>query len=169
MNQKNKFYLILHNIRSAHNVGAILRTADGAGVDHVYFTGYTPTPPDGTEIYASKPQRKIIKVALGAHELVEWSRYEKIDDIITKLKKDNVEIVALEQGDNSIDFKVFTPENSVALVLGNEPVGIDEHTLSLCDIMIDIPMRGQKKSLNVSVAAGVAMYELIDKVKTFNF
>ena len=164
---KKKFYLILHNIRSAHNVGAIFRTADGAGVDHIYFTGYTPTPPDGTEVYVTKPQRGIIKTSLGAIDYVSWDRYEKIEDLVTKLKKEDVEIVALEQGVVSVDYKKVESDKSIALVLGNEPVGIDEQTLSLCDTMIDIPMRGDKKSLNVSVAAGIAMYELIDKVKTF--
>jgi len=164
---KNKFYLILHNIRSAYNVGAIFRTADGAGVDHIYCTGYTPTPPDGTEVYVTKPQRGIIKTSLGAIDYVEWDRYEKIEDLVTKLKKENFEIVALEQGEESIDYKEFKTDKSVALVLGNEPVGIDEQTLLLCDTMIDIPMRGDKKSLNVSVAAGIAMYELIDKAKLF--
>ncbi len=166
-NMKKKFYLILHNIRSAHNVGAIFRTADGAGVDHIYFSGYTLTPPDGTQIYTTKPERKLIKTALGAHEYVAWDRYEEIDDIINKLKKEGVQIVALEQGENSINYKKFETDRSVALVLGNEPVGIDEHALSLCDIMIDIPMRGGKNSLNVSVAAGIAMYKLIDEVKGF--
>jgi len=164
---KNKFYLILHNIRSAYNVGAIFRTADGAGVDKIFFTGYTPTPPDGTEIYTTKPERKIIKTSLGAIDYVSWDRYEKIEDLVAKLKTENVEVVALEQGDDSINYKKFESDKSIALVLGNEPVGIDEQALSLCDTMIDIPMRGDKKSLNVSVAAGIAMYELIDKIKSF--
>ncbi len=165
--QDKKMFLILHNIRSAYNVGAIFRTADGAGIDHIYFTGYTPTPPNGTEIYTTKPERKIIKTALGAIKYVKWDRYEKIEDLVAKLKKENVEIVALEQGEESIDYKKFKTDKSVALVLGNEPIGIDEQTLSLCDIMIDIPMRGKKKSLNVSVATGIAVYELIDKIKLF--
>ncbi len=166
-NIDKKFYLILHNIRSAYNVGAVFRTADGAGVDKIYLTGYTPTPPDGTEIYTTKPERKIIKTSLGAVDYVRWDRYEKVEDLVTKLKKKDVEIVALEQGEKSVDYKKFETDKSIALVLGNEPVGIDEQTLSLCDTMIDIPMRGKKQSLNVSVAAGIAMYELIDKVKTF--
>ena len=163
----NKFYLILHNIRSAYNVGAIFRTADGAGIDKIYLTGYTPTPPDGTQIYTTKPERKIIKTSLGAIEYVKWDRYEKIEDLVVKLKKENIEIVALEQGKKSIDYKEFKTNKGVALVLGNEPMGIDEQTLSLCDTMVDIPMRGKKKSLNVSVAAGITMYELINKVKNF--
>ena len=162
---KKNFYLILHNIRSAYNVGAIFRTADGAGVDKIYLTGYTPTPPDGTEIYTTKPERKIIKTSLGAIEYVPWDRYEKVEDLIKKLKNEAIEIVALEQGDGSVDYKKFKTDKSIALVLGNEPVGIDEQTLSLCDTMIDIPMRGQKNSLNVSVAAGIAIYELINDIK----
>jgi len=163
----NKFYLILHNIRSAYNVGAIFRTADGAGVNHIYLTGYTPHPPDGSQIYTTKPERMIIKTALGAIDYVSWSGHKNIEDVVAKLHKDNIQIVALEQGESSIDYKQFIADKSIALVLGNEPVGIDEQTLELCDTMIDIPMRGQKNSLNVSVAAGIAMYELIDKVKTF--
>jgi tRNA G18 (ribose-2'-O)-methylase SpoU len=163
----NEFYLILHNIRSAYNVGAIFRTADGAGVDHIYLTGYTPLPPDGTQLYTTKPERMIIKTALGAIDYVQWSGHGEIKKVIDRLRDNNTEIVALEQGDKSIDYKQFVTDKNVALILGNEPVGIDEQTLSLCDTMIDIPMRGQKKSLNVSVAAGIAMYELIDKVKTF--
>jgi len=166
-NMKNKFYLILHNIRSAYNVGAIFRTADGAGVDHIYLTGYTPLPPDKSQMYVTRPEKMIIKTALGAHETVEWSGHKEIDSVVEQLKKDDIQIVALEQGDDSIDYKKFTSNISVALVLGNEPVGIDEQTLSLCDMMIDIPMRGDKNSLNVSVAAGIAIYELIGRVKNF--
>ena len=164
---KKKFYLVLHNVRSAYNVGAIFRTADGAGVDHIYLTGYTPTPPDGTQAYTTKPERMIIKTALGAHEYVAWSKFDDIDDAFSDIKNNtgNVSVVALEQGDESVSYKEYFTDDSVALVLGNEPVGIDEETLQKCDIMIDIPMRGGKKSLNVSVAAGVAMYELMDKVK----
>ena len=165
MENENKFYLILHNIRSAYNVGAIFRTADGAGVDHIYLTGYTPLPPDESQIYTTKAERKIIKTALGAHEYVSWSGHKNIEDVFIKMRKENVQIVALEQTQKSVDYKKFIPTQSIALVLGNEPVGIDEQILSLCDTIIDIPMRGRKKSLNVSVAAGVAIYELIDKIK----
>ncbi len=160
MTQKKR-YLILHNIRSAYNVGAIFRTADGAGVDHIYLTGYTPIPPDGTRVYTTKPERMIIKTALGAHEYIPWSKRDDFDAAIDDIhSKGACEIVALEQGDGSINYKEYTPDKNIALVLGNEPVGIDAETLAKCDTMIDIPMRGRKKSLNVSVAAGIAMYEL---------
>ncbi|MFA5986312.1 MAG: RNA methyltransferase [Parcubacteria group bacterium] len=159
--KEKKFYLVLHNVRSAYNVGAIFRTADGAGVDHIYLTGYTPAPPDGTRIYTTKPERMIIKTALGANEYVSWSQHHDFADVATELKKGSVTIVALEQGERSIDFRSYKPVGNIALVLGNEPVGIDEETLARCDVMIDIPMYGQKKSLNVSVAAGIALYALI--------
>ena len=164
MEQKFKLYLILHNIRSAYNVGAIFRTADGVGVEHIYLTGYTPSPPDGIKAYTTKPERKIIKTALGAIDYVNWTKNENVEEIVKKLKEKDVEMVALEQAKSSIDYKSFKPKADIALVLGNEPVGIDEQTLSYCDTIIDIPMRGRKKSLNVSVAAGIAMYELFDKL-----
>lgn len=159
-----EFCLILHNIRSAHNVGAIFRTADGCGVSHIYLTGYTPTPPDGTRPFTTKPERALIKTALGAQDFVKWSKVENVDEVFHDLKKRNFQIVALEQTEKSIDYKNFQPVFPLALVLGNEPEGIDEITLQKCDVAIDIPMRGQKKSLNVSVASGIAMYEIFSKV-----
>lgn len=159
--KEKKFYLVLHNVRSAYNVGAVFRTADGAGVDHIYLTGYTPAPPDGTRLYTTKPERMIIKTALGAHEYVSWSQHVDFADVAHDLKAQKVQIVALEQGEHSIDYRSYKPLGDVALILGNEPVGIDPLTLAYCDAMVEIPMRGQKQSLNVSVAAGIAMYELI--------
>lgn len=159
--KEKSVYLVLHNVRSAYNVGAIFRTADGAGVKHIYLTGYTPAPPDGSRLYTTKPERMIIKTALGANEFVPWTQHQNFSDVVAKLKKDRVTIVALEQGERSVDFRSYDPVGSIALVLGNEPVGIDEEALAQCDVMIDIPMYGQKKSLNVSVAAGIAVYGLI--------
>lgn len=162
---EKKFCLILHNIRSAYNVGAIFRTADGAGVDHIYLSGYTPHPPDGTRAYTTKPERMIIKTALGAHDYIPWTKNEDFSEVVNLLKKEDCEIVALEQGEKSVYYKDFTSKKNIALVLGNEPVGIDDGALEMCDTMIDIPMRGKKQSLNVSVAAGIAIYELIDQIK----
>ncbi len=159
--KEKSIYLVLHNVRSAYNVGAIFRTADGAGIKHIYLTGYTPAPPDGTRLYTTKPERMIIKTALGANDFVPWSQHQNFSDVVAELKKDHVTIVALEQGEYSVDYRSYDPVGDIALVLGNEPVGIDEEALGQCDVMIDIPMHGQKKSLNVSVAAGIAMYGLI--------
>jgi tRNA G18 (ribose-2'-O)-methylase SpoU len=158
-----EFCLILHNVRSAHNVGAIFRTADGCGASHIYLTGYTPTPPDGSRPFTTKPERALIKTALGAQDYVKWSKMEDINLVFQDLKKRGFQIVALEQTEKSIDYKEFQPIFPLALVLGNEPEGIDLETLQKCDIFIDIPMRGQKKSLNVSVASGIAMYEIMSK------
>lgn len=159
--KENKFYLVLHNVRSAYNVGAVFRTADGAGVDHIYLTGYTPAPPDGTRLYMTKPERMIIKTALGSHEYVSWSQHAHFEDVAQDFKSQNVHIVALEQGAGSVDYRAYKPSGDMALVLGNEPVGIDPETLAWCETLVEIPMRGQKQSLNVSVAAGIAMYALI--------
>lgn len=164
MTKEKKLYLVLHNVRSAYNVGAIFRTADGAGVDHIYLTGYTPMPPDGSQIYTTKPERMIIKTALGAHEYVAWSKHEDFVEVADQLHEGGVQIVALEQGEGSIDYRDYIYDGDVALVLGNEPVGIDAQALKHCDAMIEIPMLGQKKSLNVSVAAGIALYALIRSV-----
>ncbi len=161
----SKLYFILHNVRSAYNIGAIFRTADGIGVAKIYLTGYTCAPHDGTCAWTTKPQRMIGKVALGADQAVSWEKCA-IEDAIVRLRNDNVRIVALEQTVRSIDVKNFdSDERSIALILGNEPKGIDEQTLSYADDAVEIPMRGTKKSLNVAVAAGVAGYTLYDKLK----
>lgn len=152
--------LILHNIRSAHNVGSIFRTADATGVSHIYFTGYTPRPYDGSLPYTTKPERGIIKTALGAQEYIPWSSHESIDDLIVDLKDEGVRIVALEQSHKSIDYRDYKIDKS-AIILGNEPKGVDQDILAKCDDIMEIPMYGKKQSLNVSVAVGVALYELI--------
>lgn len=155
--------LILHNIRSAHNVGSIFRSADAAGVGHIYLTGYTPRPYDGSKPYTTKPERGIIKIALGAQETVPWSGHDTIDEVIDTLKSQSVQIVALEQDQRSISYRDFKPDFPLALILGHEPTGIDGEILDLCDVIIELPMHGSKQSLNVSVAAGIALYGIIDK------
>ena len=146
-----KKVIILENIRSLHNVGSIFRTADGAGWDKIYCCGYTGTPPD----------RRIEKVSLGAEEFIEWEKVEDTVVLCHELIKDGFKIVALEQTPVSINlFEVAEFDQSVALVLGNEVDGITAEVLVLADPCIEIPMHGQKSSLNVSVAAGIALYRL---------
>ncbi len=159
--KKKEISLILHNIRSAHNVGSIFRTADATGVNHIYFTGYTPRPYNSTLPYTTKPERGIIKTALGAEKFVSWSSHDDVDKLIGKLKKTDVCIVGLEQDKRSINYSEYRNSSNIALILGNEPNGIDSSLLSQCDDIIEIPMYGKKQSLNVSVAVGVALYELI--------
>lgn len=160
----DQFVVILHNVRSALNVGAILRTADGCGANHVYLTGFTAAPHDGVKPYMTQGEKRIAKTALGAEDNVPWTHKSAIDDVFEALKNDGFTIVALEQSDTSIDYKEYEPTFPIALVFGNEPDGIDQQTLEQCGIIIDIPMCGTKESLNVAVAAGIAMYALSDKI-----
>ncbi len=155
--------LILHNIRSAHNVGSIFRSADASGVDHIYLTGYTPRPHDGSMPYMTKPERSIVKIALGAQDTVSWSGHDTIEEVISAMKSHDVQVVALEQDDRSVPYRMFEPEFPLALILGHEPTGIDHDILEKCDAIIELPMYGTKKSLNVSVAAGIALYAIIEK------
>ncbi len=162
-----KFYFILHNLRSAYNVGSIFRTADGIGVEKIYLTGYTMTPFDGVRPYETKPERMLGKTALGADKTVPWEKCEDFAELVGRLKSEKVQILALEQTPESVNYTEFTPDTNaagVALVLGNEPDGLDEEALALTDAAVEIPMRGKKKSLNVAVAAGVAGYRLAEIV-----
>lgn len=133
-----------------HNVGSIFRTSDGAGIDHLYLCGYTPYP----------PRKEISKTALNADESVNWSYHLDAVELIQKLKKDGVEIVALELTEDSIDYREFKPTKDTCLILGHETDGVENELLSLADKVIKLPMRGKKESLNVSVAYGIAAYEL---------
>ncbi len=143
-----KFVIILPNIRSGHNVGAIFRTADGAGVDKLYLTGYTPCP----------PHTQIDKVSLGAEKWMSWEYCKQAGRLLKELKEMGYNIVALEQTKVSKNIFDWQPKFPLALVLGNEKTGVPKSLLKYCDESVEIPMSGKKNSLNVSVAAGVAMY-----------
>jgi len=149
-------FLILHNIRSAHNVGAIFRTADGAGVGKIYLTGYTPAPVDQFK----RPNSEIKKTALGAEKTVAWEKRENILELITELKKSGVQIWALEQADKSVDYREAKLTAPTALIVGNEVEGIEPAILDHRDQIIEIPMRGVKESLNVAVATGIVVFRL---------
>lgn len=157
MKQKKELYLILDNIRSTYNVGAILRTADGAGVSKVYLVGVTPAPTDKF----NRVNSRIAKSALGAEKSVAWENVKSISTLIKKLKKQGVQIVALEQDERSVSYKKFKPQWPCALILGEETEGIPKSILKLCDEIIEIPMKGSKESLNVSVSGGVAIFGLV--------
>lgn len=150
--------IILHNIRSNHNVGSIFRTADGAGVKKLWLTGYTPAPLDQFK----RVNNEIAKTALGAEQTIEWQQRENILDLIIELKKDGYKILALEQDKNSVDYKEVKLIGKTALIVGNEVGGVEAEILNLCDQIIEIPMRGAKESLNVSVATGVAVFKLLE-------
>ncbi len=145
---KKPFYLILPDIRSCHNVGSIFRTADAFCVSKIFLAGYTASP----------PKIQIDKVALGAEKWVPW---EKVDDalkLIKKLKKQGLEIIALEKNDESVNIVSTKFQTSSVLIMGNEVEGIDNRIMRLADRAVHIPMHGRKQSLNVSVAAGIAMH-----------
>lgn len=148
-NELQNFVLVLPNIRSGHNVGAIFRTADGAGVDKLYLTGYTPCP----------PHVQIDKVSLGAETWMSWEYRKQAGRLLKELKEMGYTIVALEQTKTSKNIFTWKPTFPLALVLGNEKIGVSKSLLKYCDESVEIPMRGKKNSLNVSVAAGVAMYQ----------
>lgn len=148
-----EIYLILHNIRSAYNVGAIFRTADAAGVGRIYLTGYTPTPADP----------KVVKTSLGAEKSVVWEKYFNTWRLVEELKNEGVQIVALEQSAKSRDYQRFKPKFPLAVVIGNEVKGLSANILKRCDSIWHIPMRGQKESLNVAVATGIFVYHIISE------
>ena len=156
--QSGEIAVLLHNIRSTHNVGSIFRTSDALGVSKIYLSGYTPTPLDKF----GKPRRDIAKVALGAEKNIEWEYVENPDGLVRKLKVKKFQVVALEQSKNSVDYKKVKIGYPVLFVVGNEVEGIDPKILSLSDIVAEIPMVGKKESLNVSVAFGVALFRILN-------
>jgi 23S rRNA (guanosine2251-2'-O)-methyltransferase len=156
--------LVAHNLRSAHNVGSLLRTADGLGIDEVWLTGYTPYPlveKDHRLPYvAQKINKRINKTALGAEKYVVFKQRDDIFIAIEELKTEGFLIVALEQADNSIKTTEFKPPQKLALIVGREVEGIEAEVLELCNKVLEIPMFGQKESYNVAVAAAMALYSL---------
>lgn len=156
----SKLILIVHNIRSAHNVGALFRTADGAGVEEIILSGYTPLPPKKGALYLTDADKALKKTALGAEDSVSWRKSVSLTRTLTLLKKNGYEIVALEQDEQSVDYRKYKPGKKVSLLLGNEVSGVDKRVLKRCDTIMEIPMRGEKNSLNVSVAAGIALYQI---------
>jgi len=149
--------LVLHNIRSVHNVGSIFRTADAAGVSKIILSGYTPAPLDRF----LRERRDFAKVSLGAEKTVPWSATAQLAPALRKLKKEGFYIIALEQDARATSlFNFRPPQEKIALVLGNEVRGISKTSLRYADKIVEIPMRGTKESLNVSVAAGIALFNL---------
>ena len=152
---RNSFVVLLDNIRSLHNVGAIFRTSDAVNIQHLYLCGITGRP----------PRDEIRKTSLGAEESVPWTYEEDALNVIKKLRQEGYQIVALEHTDKSFDYRTETYEHPICLIVGNEYLGIQEHIVNECDMAVEIPMRGIKQSLNVSVAFGVVAYELLNQVE----
>jgi len=149
--EKTPVVVVLDNIRSMHNVGSVFRTADAFLVRGVYLCGYTPQP----------PHRDIHKTALGATETVEWRYFAKAEEAILSLKEEGIPVYAVEQTDGSVPLQEFAAGGPVAVVFGNEVSGVGDAALSLCDGSIEIPQWGMKHSLNISIAAGIVLWELV--------
>lgn len=152
--------LILENLRSVENTGSIFRTAEGLGVSKIVCVGTTPTPLDRF----SRKRTDFAKVALGAEEMVDWE-YAKAEDLqqtADDLRQQGFKILALEQYSDSTPLQAVSSKlQAFALIVGNEVEGVSQEALALSDEVVEIPMRGKKESLNVSVATGIALYALM--------
>lgn len=157
MKEKIVSVLILPDIRSVENVGAIFRTADAAGIDKIYLTGYTPAPIDRF----GRKRNDLAKSALGAEEYVAWEQKKSLMALIAKLKKDGFQIISIEQDEKSIDYKKVKLKNKNAFIVGTEVTGLPKNILMKSDVIAEIPMKGKKESLNVSVSTGVALFRML--------
>jgi len=156
---KSPVILVLDNVRSLHNVGAVFRTADAFGLEKIWLCGITGRP----------PQREITKTALGSEESVSWEYAAETTAAVTALRQAGYQVVAVEQTTGSVPLPQFSPApgQPVALVMGNEVFGVDDAVLALCDTAVEIPQFGTKHSLNVSVAAGVVLWDVLNKLGLF--
>ena len=153
--EKTPIVIVLDNIRSLNNVGSVFRTADAFAVEAIYLCGITAKP----------PHREINKTALGAIESVDWKHFETTNEALNKLKNSGYEICAIEQAENSSYLGEFQPTNKkLAIVFGHEVKGVDQLIINKCDNVIEIPQKGTKHSLNISVSVGVVLWDLSNKL-----
>ena len=157
INQMPQYMLILPDIRSALNVGAIFRTADAVGITKIFLVGVTPCPTDKFD----RIQKDIAKAALGAETWIPWEYKKEIVPLLKKLKKDGAIIVAIEQDKNSVNYKKVKKIDNMVFVVGEETAGLPDKIKNLADVIAEIPMSGKKESLNVSVATGVALFRIL--------
>jgi len=155
---KTPLIIVLDDIRSLHNIGSVFRTSDAFLVEKIYLCGITATPPN----------KEIHKTALGATDTVAWEYAKDVLELIEQLKSENVAVFAIEQVENAVylnDFKV-KKNTKYALVFGNEVYGVSQKAIEICDGTIEIPQLGTKHSLNISVSAGIVVWDLFQKLKT---
>ncbi len=150
--------VLLHNIRSTHNVGSIFRTADALGILRIYLSGFTPAPTDRF----GRTRQDVAKVSLGAEKTIPWEYIKNPKNLISKLKTKKYQIISIEQAKNSTDYRKIKIKKPVLFIVGNEVEGISKDLLKLSDEIVEIPMRGKKESLNVSVAFAVALFRILD-------
>lgn len=155
--EKTPIILVLDDIRSLHNIGSVFRTADAFLIEKIYLCGITATPPN----------KEINKTALGATDTVTWEHNENVLEVIENLKKEEVTVLAIEQVESAVflqDFKV-EKDKKYALVFGNEVYGVSQEAVAICNGCIEIPQLGTKHSLNISVSAGIVVWDLFKKMK----
>jgi len=154
--------LIAHNLRSCHNVGSLLRTAEGLGVSKVFLTGYTPYPlqPGDTRLphLAAKIHKQIHKTALDAEAIIAWEQSDALEPILAKLKQDGFTIAAIEQAPHAILLPKYKTPDKIVLLVGREVEGVEPEVLAKMDTLLEIPMFGKKESFNVVQAAAMALY-----------
>ena len=155
--EKTPLIIILDDIRSLNNIGSVFRTADAFLIEKIYLCGITATPPN----------KEIHKTALGATDTVTWEYHDNVLDVISTLKKENILVYAIEQVENAVflqDFQI-DGDKKYALVFGNEVFGVNQQAIELCNGTIEIPQLGTKHSLNISVSAGIVVWDLFKKMK----
>lgn len=155
--KKNPIIVVLDNVRSLHNVGSVFRTSDAFLIEALYLCGITGTPPN----------KEIQKTALGATESVAWTHFSSTKEAILELKERGYKILTLEQASESIELQNYLPEKDckLALVFGNEVNGVDEEVMKLADTCIEIPQFGVKHSFNISVSAGIVLWDICNKMQ----
>lgn len=155
--EKTLIIIILDDIRSLHNIGSVFRTSDAFLIEKIYLCGITATPPN----------KEIHKTALGATETVDWEYQKDVLSVIEKLKNESVEVFAIEQVENAVFLQNFeiNKDKKYALVFGNEVYGVNQKAIELCNGTIEIPQLGTKHSLNISVSAGIVVWDLFQKMK----
>lgn len=154
--QKTPIIIVLDDIRSLHNIGSVFRTADAFLIEKIYLCGITATPPN----------KEIHKTALGATDTVSWEYEKSCLDVVKKLNQENIKTYAIEQVENSIMLNDFSIESNekYALVFGNEVFGVNQEVINSCQGVIEIPQLGTKHSLNISVSAGIVVWDLFQKL-----
>jgi len=147
--------VILYNVRSRHNVGAIFRTCEGAGVSKLWLVGYTPAPVDRF----GRVVEEIKKTSLGASDMVPWQQADNIFLLLEKIKESGTSVVAIEQSPGAVSLFEYSESENVAYIFGNEITGVTLDIQNDCDVIVDIPMAGRKESLNVSTTVGIVLFQ----------
>ena len=153
---KTPIVVVLDNIRSCNNIGSVFRTSDALLIEKIYLCGITATPPNN----------EIRKTALDAEKSVDWQYFEHTEDVVSKLKQEGYTVYAIEQVENSISLPEYAPKNGEkpALIFGNEVKGVKQSVVDMCDGSIEIPQYGIKHSFNISVSAGIVLWDIFQKI-----